>query len=438
MSLSRIGNVDCIIDGNGLYVSASNYKYRAANELFTVAFNLLNGSDAKQLGIQLISANPGVSGSGMGFWDSATPSGENAWACFQFKSASVPFFVLMQYSGQTTFGTGLGVATGSLSVGTNGVGFSFCQKNDGTVPWNGTIFQHDDTRGNPIWAVNGRIAYPRANVTGGSNVSGSDGFITLSTADALTSDGQANYTIYGNGSQLPNNTHAYQSRAHFIVTREQFIAVVDLQGNATSNFIYFGKYTSFIPASQNPIPYACLAVNLYNSGCVDGNVLGNFSGPKISYGQRSLTYQLASPFMSAFINGGIVNPRTLNTVGLVFDTPTFILQKSPDPIYVQLFNQLSSSYTMFNIPLSFIDGNNSQTLSTVNQDPTPQLPYMVGEIDVMKFICEIPSNALLNGGQYAVIGPSQFAAIKLAIPWSGTTQISPGTSRSRSGYYFKV
>ena len=121
---------DVYIDGN----ASENYTgfngYQELNESFISLHNFLTGSECASLGITRIASNFGFNGSGMGYWDSSTPAGENAWACFKFASASVPFCMLVQYSGRLQFGSSPG-NPGSISDSSRvGLAFSFAFTND--------------------------------------------------------------------------------------------------------------------------------------------------------------------------------------------------------------------------------------------------------------------------------------------------------------------
>ena len=152
-----------------------------AQSAFVNIYSFLNNNTGT-LGIRRLAYHTGSKGTGMAdtrgmnFYDQANPAGENAWACFGFMSASVPWYVLVQWTGGTAIGTAPGSPAlfESSAATTHMFAVAFAQRVDGGNPWNGSSGSNGiDTKGTPVWhpGTSSLVVHPRSNdaVRGGSH-----------------------------------------------------------------------------------------------------------------------------------------------------------------------------------------------------------------------------------------------------------------------------
>lgn len=431
------GAVDCHIDGGLINTDPNRYKFQTANEVFISLFKVLNSDEAKWFGIERIAYNTGsdLSGKciGMDYWDSSTPCGENAWATFMFKSASIPFYVHMQVAGHHNFGSGVYYATMSNHV-SNGVGLSFALRFDKHCPWTGTtVNQGRDDKGpsGSIWHVEESTIFPRANSEFGIHQLDTKAMIQLVSADSLTTNQK-----FSSGLGYSNNTNTRNSRAHFLFDYENFFAAVDVGGLGVSNFVYFGKFNPRPKNDATRAPYVCIAQSVAEDNCIDGNTIGYYARPNWPMGSinlANLQYDNVANSPKVWTNGGIVDPQTKKVVGAAFDVPSFLMNSSSKPDAINRYQpMMSGEYAMFNIPVMLLEasgteGGNDKTLF--------RHWHLAGEISFIKYVSGIPTNATINSGSYFVIGPTQRHAIKLAVPWAAGYK-GPGNSLVREGHRF--
>lgn len=430
MKPAYFGVVDCYIDG-GSVNRTSRHKFNAANELFVSLFNAMSTDEAKVFGIERVAYNTGSLGIGMGYWDSSTPCGENAWAVFMFKSASAPFHVHFQVSGNDVFGSGSYPA--SMSSGPqNGVGFSFALRADRTSPWAGTVKNQgrDDKGPGTVWLLTGSSIFPRLNSTLGQFQTSSKAMIQLVSADALASDPA--YLAY----PTPNATWAKHARAHFLFNQENFLATVDVNANGTSNFVYFGQYDSVHESYLERLPYVCLASNAYEVNCRDGNYLGYFTGPAYVYGQTKTNFLPGNSGGEprSFLNGGIADSSTQMVAGVATDVPSILNRGTFGANSNLWFPAPEGHFTLYNIPLWAIEGSGS---GPSGNDATLKRGewYLKGEATFIKFVNNITSNALLGSGSFLTFGPAAKNVLKLAMPWMPGDP-GPGNNLTREGRKF--
>jgi hypothetical protein len=92
-----VGTIEHYFAGAGLTTAS-------VQTFFVNCYNFLNNNTGS-LGVQRIAFNTGSKDTcmtltrGMNFYDQSNPAGQNAFACFRFLSASVPFDVLIQWTG---------------------------------------------------------------------------------------------------------------------------------------------------------------------------------------------------------------------------------------------------------------------------------------------------------------------------------------------------
>jgi len=213
-------------------------------------------SSGTDLGIEMIAANYGIGGTGLGFWDSSAPAGIRSWACFRFHSASSGKFdcFILSVTGNTGIAYGSNIVTTDQQ--TNNAGgadtqyrqllISFAVHPSGSNvtqsdgPWNGTYSLTSASIGNPVWKVNsaGKGAFfPRQNGISGIN-SGSRGCMLSVTANSTP------------------NTAGLGRKLHIIASEDSLAIMQDNNNNGNCTVTYFGPYT---PRSGTIVdaPYLC-------------------------------------------------------------------------------------------------------------------------------------------------------------------------------------
>jgi hypothetical protein len=200
----------------------------------------------------MISGNRGTGGTGFGFWDSATPTGMSAFACFRFHSASLGKFDCFIHC-----------TTGSFNnyrvpvVSTDNYTYAFDQPNYQLLisfavhpsgsnttltngPWNGGNDLLTASLGNPVWKLNssGKGAFfPRQN-----DISG---FTSSSRGCMYSALGFAGTMTAGLGRKL-----------HIIASEDSLTIMHDGNNSGDCSVLHFGSYT---PRSGTTVdsPYVC-------------------------------------------------------------------------------------------------------------------------------------------------------------------------------------
>lgn len=396
------GSIDHRILGGG----QNNGTRQPINELFTVLYNFLTSSYAQSAGVQRVAYNSGSQATGMGFWDSGQTSGENAWACFKFASASIPFYMLIQYSNYDTSnginGQTLGAFPGNPGVinGTgwsSGLGIAFAMDDNGGNVWNGTTLNNgNDIKGFPVWvssSITGTLfTFPRAN---------SDGGTYATNREDLAGFGYNSYNDV-------NSIKCSGARAHFLLDQNNFLALLDVAYVGSYYATYFGKYdmrpdiTSSLPPyvmisttnPSNPMPATGVGtiygpVNGNNSNADGGVVFPILGGsPNATQGVKGVSIDVVSSFLLDarwHPNGGF-NPAKYDLY-----PPFLAIQESP------LFG-------------------------------------FVGRINFWNYCFGLPSQATDSTKTRAVFGSGNQASAKMLVPWDGVS--SPGQGADRLGRQF--
>ena len=189
----------------------------AFDEVFVNIIQHLSSS-GPALGIEMIAANYGISGTGFDFWDQQNKIGDRAWACFRFHSASLgKFDMFLFYMGgksNTNFiSYGSPISIGAVTTLNSyaehyrAIGISFASHPSGSNvtqsdgPWNGTYSLTSASIGNPVWKLNSQgkgAFFPRSNGIRGIH-SASRGNLAplLSTATGPTTFPLLNHTVIG-------------------------------------------------------------------------------------------------------------------------------------------------------------------------------------------------------------------------------------------------
>lgn len=362
------------------------------NELFVSIMKFMTSSYVSGSNgfIERVAYNTSGGGNNFNYWDEGSPAGSNSWACFRFVSASVPFYMFIQYS-NTSWGP-----PGSPAVIDNpqannsahgasfdGVGVSFAMREDGGNPWNGTMSNNgSDTKGDPVWTSGSShlMVWPRGNSDGG----------TYSASKQLLSS-----IIFPRNDDGP----AFGSRAHMVCDENTVIFVSDDNNDANHMITYFGKY---VPLSgTNPqMPYVMIR---------NGSKTNDPIFPETSYGYPG----------GGGNDGGIAHP-TLPMSG----TRTLWLST------INGFNNTTYQPNPMMVPPTY---DEFPFFVCVNE--SPNFYGLVGTLDVIRSIYGVPSNDTNSDMTRAVFGNSSTNTAKVSIPWNPVT--SPGgTEATRTGSMF--
>lgn len=360
--------------------------------MFKVTYDFLNsGSD---IGIQRLAYNTGTRPSGCNqtgtnFYDQAQPFGDNSWACFRFSSASVPFDILIQYSGiGATFGNTTNDHArigGSAFSGQSNFGIAVATAFSGSTPidpWNGTTtLSGSDRKGTAVWtsgsATNRLSVFPRSNAFGGSFASTNDDMVAF---------------VFGFGSTTPHRYQIIASKDAIYLARDQS------DDSAYDRFFYAGSY--------NPISGSSPTVPFLVWSTLTTNETAGTQIPSTTAGTSNTS------------DGGIAHPLFVDTKFLSIDRLSYFNQTSA----LQPNNSFSpTQYDEFPVYV----GMNETTASF----------GICGTIDFVREIYKTNVHDINNVTQRAVFGSATTpAAIKHSVPWvSGTV---PGTGTTRAGVQF--
>ena len=399
------GRVDCYLNpptGDSLSAAAGDSRYgigsRAVGEAFTNIVNFLSSSS--DLGIEMISANYGISGQGFGFWDSNSPSGRRGWACFRFHSASLGKFDCLVFQmtgsnnesfgnpvrlvGQSTTnqylypGTFLGISFASHPSGSN------TTQSDG--PWNGDYSLTSGTIGNPLWKVNssGKAAFfPRENGVLGV-LSGSRAYLDPILSPDIRSD-------------VPS----YPIRLHVITSEDSLTIVSDMSNNGTHKVLHFGSYTPRVGMTPTPdSPYFMFMNSTDNSVPIP-----NFYSTAV--GSRDG----ASSSTQALADGGIAHPDISSGSKSVSFASLNITQTIGYNSYVNSGSfEIGNLFPVINEPHGFYG-----TLGVANH-----IKYAVGPVN----------RSVSENSSSAVFGRDTLSEAKFVVPWSGDAPNTTGLVRT--------
>lgn len=376
------------IRGSIEHYQLPSFSTGTAQAMFVNCYNFLNNNTGV-LGIQRIAYNTGSQDTGMtqfrgmNFFDQDNPAGQNAFACFRFLSASVPFDVCIQWTGGTSFGTAPGApALINASTTTTTFAFSIAQSTGSTDPWNGTTLNNgNDRKGTPVWVSASNITYyPRSNDPSRAGAHGS-----------------SKQNMIG-----PSNMSGQEAKYHFVADYDNFVFFYDNGATVDAAYGYFMmlKYTPL--SGVNPdVPY--FAIGGSTIPITVGSTYGSIAGNSADNGGVSFP---------DLVKSGTIGVMTDRLGNYLFTATTC----QPNKMYAtQKFDEF---------PI-FVGGGES-----------PGQIGMLGQhSEFVREVYNIQSQDTNGDGTRAVIGGSTtLATVKMTIPWhSGTT---PGTGVSRNGVQF--
>jgi hypothetical protein len=335
-------------------------------------------------------AGSGRSATDIGYYDSATPFGDNAWFVVKLTrtDTDVPagprafdYYVLFQYASSAVgFNTAPGNpgqmlgSTSSFSTGKIGVAVAVGVGGDGN-PWNGAgATMGANTKGTPVWKVptGGSQVHvlPRSNNNGGSH----------STSRENTAQ------IF---SQSPSG--ALKSRAHIIADDDSFVIAVDNDDDNTYQVTFVGVMT---PRQGLALSYPL--VMIADNGILPwtvNSIYGDTAGTQGQQGgaiHRDNTIgvrQLYMERLNIFVNTTVLQPNRL------FATPEF----DEFPVACAL----------------------------------NELPHhgFLGQVEFVREVGNIATHDTSSDKKRCVVGTSTITTVKLSIPWDGATTPKSGITR---------
>jgi len=365
-----------------------NQSSRLQGETFTNIVQHISSSGA-DLGIEMIAANFGVNGTGLGFWDSATPVGIRSWACFRFHSASLGKFdcLVFAVTGSSSINYGapivhadnFGTNNNSNAYPWNDLLISFaCHPSGSNLtqtdgPWNGTYSLTSASIGNPVWKVTpaGKGAFfPRQNGIGGA-ASGSRGAMTGIFPYAQD-------TTTGLGRKLS------------IITSEDSLTIfADHDNNDNYSVMHFGSYT---PRS------GVLAESPYFF--IRGGAETSAAAPLQFYGS---VYGTAAYTNNASFDGAIAHPD------LFSGSRTFSLTG---------VGAMSDLSFVFNKYINNGIYEKNRAFVVINEGPTDY--GVLGTANHIAFSRGMANRSVSTLSASVAIGTSTVDQIKLILPWSGS------------------
>lgn len=334
-------------------------------------------------------AGSGRAAGDVGYYDSATPFGNNAWFVVKMAktSADVPagprafdYYVFVQWAdGSTSLNTAPGNpgqgngSTSSFSAGKVGIAVAIGVGGDENA-WNGagaTIGAN--TKGSPVWKVptggSNVHVLPRSNNAGGSHATNRENLSLLFSQYAFTA-----------------NTKA---RAHVVADDDSFIIFVDNDDDNTYGVTYAGVF-SVRQGLVLPIPFLMLSSGIplaMNTGYGETSGTSSFQGGAIHRDSNIGVRQLVLERLNVFVN------TTVNQPNRLFATPEF----DEFPIASAL-------------------------------SETPHAGFL-GQVDFIRELGNIATHDSSADKKRVVIGDNNVGTVKLSIPWDGATTPKSGITR---------
>lgn len=383
MAGTIVGSIEHFFAGTGLGTAS-------VQTMFVSMYNFLNNNSAS-LGVQRLAYNTGSQGTGMtqfrgmNYYDQPNPAGENAWAVFRFVSASVPFDMLIQWSGAAAFGNAPGSpgVMNNTSPINNGLGIAFAQSADGLTSWAGsTLNNGSDTKGAIVWtssSISSTIYHPRSN-------------------DAIRAGAHGTNRQSTMGIGISQNS---TYRAHMIADYDNFVWLYDAGATGAYAMIFFGAYTPmsglsvqvpYFSMMKSALPTAVATAFGPTAGSTTDNGGIGYPSPAIS-GTLSLGIDRIS---TTFFQNANSQPNR------AFATPRW----DEFPVYVGLFE-------------------------------SPTIVGMTGQaFDFIRDVYNLSSHDTNAAGTRAVFGNNTTATNKYTFPWASGTV--PGTGITRQGLRFSI
>lgn len=335
-------------------------------------------------------AGAGRAATDIGYYDSPTPFGENAW--FVVKMArtdtDVPagprafdYYVLVQYASNANgFNVSPGNpglffgSTSSFSTGKVGMAVAIGVGGDGN-PWNGAgATVGANTKGAPVWKVpsGGTQVHvlPRSNNTGGSQSTNRENTAHIFSQSAGSSP---------------------KARMHIVADDDSFVVAVDMDDDNTYQAAFVGMVT---PRQGLSLSYPLVMVS--DNGTLPwaiNSVYGDLSG---SSGQQG---------------GGIHRDNAVGVRQLIMERLSALVNTSSlQP------NRLFATPEFDEFPLA----------CAINETPHHGL---LGQVEFLREVGNIATHDASSDKKRCVVGTSSIPSVKLSIPWDGSTTPKSGITR---------
>lgn len=399
------GRLDCYFNPTA---DGSSTASRAGGEMYVNLIQLLSSS-GPALGIEMLSANYGVGGTGWNFWNSSnlpggTP-GPRSWACFRFHSASAGKFDMLVYQLTGAFGTTYGssiVIDSSTTAGSGpaAVGVAFASHPSGSNvsqsdgPWNGTYSQTSGSVGNPVWKLNSNqkgAFFPRQNGISGIQSASRGAMIAIAST---------------------NNNNTIPYRHSFVISEDSFASIRHPTNGDLDRVIYFGPY---VPRSGST-PYPESPYFFYSNQDANGtSAIRNFYGTATANGT-------SNPINSS-IEGALSVPDLISgSRSFSFVTLSGVDQTMGFNMFLTSSTAPNGTYT--NLPLWVC----------LNESPA------LGILGKAKYItCGVGMSANTvspNSGSTAIGRIGIINEVKLIMPWSGVPIADGGFNRTGNSVSF--
>lgn len=333
----------------------------------------------------------GIAATGADWWDGANPFKTNAFAVYEFSSATPKFTVLIQYgtyAGGGYVGQGVG-APGQLdgSASSYGCGIALALCEDGSSPWAGTTDDDGaDTKGDPVWTAGGSTLYVVDRSC--SSIAAAGSFVAKKE-NLLTA--------------LPG-TYSYRSRMHMVGNSDGFAILNSAADDGNYTIVAGGIYT--------PRPGLVVTHTLP----VVAWKLGTPLADPASYLGATAAYGI--PAGTGSYGGGIVGrPADLVSELYIGDALAQFHTTSTQPNQQPALPELDLS------PILLAYANTARA-GYVGTFPT----------ELLAFCANANNQSTNSAGTVAYLGSPTVANLKYAIPWDGG--LAPGALTTRDGRTF--
>lgn len=390
----------------------------AFNDMFVSTYRFLNSPTAASMGIvrRACNFNNGASDCDYKSRLLSPAPGNNAWALFEFTSANLPFWLLIQQSDSSnnaSFGIGAGgPANNDWSSKISGFCFAIAMREDGGNPWGGsTVNNGSDTKSTPVWIPGpSRLAmFPISNQPRG--------------AWRVARSGMHPISLWIDW----NNTRTRCTLFHFLATEDSVTFLMGHDGGTNYDVTYFGKYNPVNQAVSSTAYcfFGTLTDNLGFSNTNYSDLIWPWHGGGGIYGLRhfgnnteGMTYAggNSSTGQDYYWTGGILDRIAFQAVPIALGLPLGIHYYKNYARRLTL-SPATKKIDVFNFPV-YIDGLGRG---------------VAGELNNLKYVHTLPNHATIHGRKFAVFGRTH-AAGKIMTQWA--PGIPPGRYTNVYGEQF--
>lgn len=237
----------------------------------------------------LHASNYGNGGTGFDFHDGANPSGENAWAVFEFLASAstkrtTDYYVLIQWADTTAFGNSPGNPGQIDRASTDGVGICVAYREGGGSPWGGgTAAAGADAKSTPVWTGTGLRVLKRTNVPSHSGLPAGTDSVAMDDTTRIVD-------------------MATLHRLSYIGDADMHMIMYDPNDTGATRFIMFGVYDPL--DNLNTVnPYFFFRQNTTPEAATQFGVYNNTSGPAGGITGRDSTKDVVGGGLTWLDNG---------------------------------------------------------------------------------------------------------------------------------------